>query len=316
MENKNLQINLGSKEEYPIEPFVVDAPQTTTSKEETIEVTVSFKDGETDIEKKEIKKLLILKNIQTDSAIDIKYKTREFDGATATISTIIKLTEDVTGQIEELELEILLAGSEYSIALTPNEIKKLETDKEIIKEITFVVKSEEEKVGVTTDLSYTLNKQKFSKILSQEVNLLENKNDIKVELIKKKNDEEVKIQGRKEHTVKRIVMVLLGLIFCAFFALSFQKFMKVQRTKSHRNKKVKEIQKGKSEGNEQNKDAFLEKVKGRMVLVQTPKPTEGHNKLEEYIKYWKEKGRPEEKIKELLVKEGWLEDVVDVYLNM
>ena len=316
IEDKSLQISLAPGEEYPLEPFIVEAPQTATSKEETIEVTVTFKNGEDDIEKKEIKKLLILRNTQADTAIDIKYKTREFDGATATISTIIKLVEEVTGQIEELELEILLAGSDYSITLTPNEIKKLETEKEIIKEITLVVKNDVEKVGVTTDLMYTVNKQRFSKILSQEVKLTENEEDIKVELIKKRDNEEVKIQGRKEHTVKRIVMVILGLIFCALFALSFQKFLKAQRTKSHRTKKVKEIQKGKPEEEKHNKDAFLEKIKGTVVLVQTPKPADGHNKLEEYIKYWKEKERSEEKIKEALVKEGWLEDVIDVYLNM
>lgn len=54
---------------------------------------------------------------------------------------------------------------------------------------------------------------------------------------------------------------------------------------------------------------------GKLILVETPQPSHDHQTLIEFIQLHKQHGTPSAEIRQMLEKEGWLEEVLDVYLG-
>lgn len=317
-EQKTMRINLGPGEIFDLEQIKTVAPVRSSTTEEQIKVSLAYRKNNEQKQQIETKNIVILKATQFAHMVDVDYTLGKKEKGITTIivntslNTGGELEDQITDQtLKQVKIQALIFSSPYNFEFTAPEITTIITNGFLTKEITTIIPETEERVGINTEVSYTLNEQQYTRTSASMLELKEKeKEGIKVELVKKQDQEELVIKGKKEHIVKRIVMVFLAIILFGLFGMSLMMFLKKQRLKRVRRKQIQEIK-----GEEQQEQGFLQKMKGEIVLLETPKSGEGHEKLEKYIEYWLKKGRDKAKIKELLTKAGWLEEVVDVYIQ-
>ena len=126
-----------------------------------------------------------------------------------------------------------------------------------------------------------------------------------VEVEPEEEPEEVVKITTETDTKKKKILTLIGLaVVLLIIVVVGINITKKLRKKKNIEKSIREL-KGEVEE---------EKEKTRLFLT-VPKPSYDHKELEDYIKQNKTKGLDSEKIKQKLLKAGWLEDVLDEYLK-
>lgn len=319
-EEKAFRLNLAPNEEFTVEPLIITAPFLSTSKEKEIIITVTYQDnGQREITEK--KKILILKNENFDSLIKVEYIKNSLDASNLKVGVNISLNQEAKEkealtpeQVKKIKLDLLAGTATYTIDLSSIEINDLFANGQLQREVLVVLETIEDTTGVNTELTYTINDLSYTKSLAQVVEVIEKEDTatVKVELIKKKDEEALQIKGRQEHIIKRIVFVLLGLVILAFLAMSFYMFLRKQRERRLRKLTMQQI-KGEQVSKEQ---GMVGKMKIMFTELEPPNPEQGHDALEQYAAYWVGKGKSKQYVKEKLLKAGWLEEVVDIYLEM
>lgn len=319
-EEKAFRLNLAPNEEFTVEPLIITAPFLSTSKEKEIIITLTYQDnGQREIIEK--KKILILKNENFESLIKVEYQKNSLDASNLKVGVNISLNQEAKEKealtpekVKKIKLDLLVGTAAYTLDLSPIEINDLFANGQLQREVLVVLETIEDTIGVNTELTYAINDLSYTKSLAQVVEVIEKEDTatVKVELIKKKNEEALQIKGKREHIIKRIVFVLLGLVILAFLAMSFYMFLKKQRERRLRKLTMQQI-KGEQGSKEQ---GMVGKMKIMFTELEPPKPEQGHDALEHYAAYWVGKGKSKQYVKEKLLKAGWLEEVVDIYLEM
>lgn len=320
IEKKAFRMNLGPNEEFTIEPIVVAAPYLSTSKEKEITVTVNYQDnGKQQVI--ETKKILILKNENFESLIKIEFVKKSLDATSLKVGVNISLNQQAKErealtpeQVKKIHLDILMGAESYLVELSPKEITDLFLNGHLQREILVVLKKIDDSIGINTELIYLINDLSYTKSVARVLDIIEEEDNskVKVELIKKKDEAALQIRGQQEHVVRRIVYVLLALVVLAFFTMSLHMFFKKQKESRLRKFTVQRI-KGEQTPQEQ---GFVEKMKTAFMELEPPKPEQGHDALEQYAAYWIARGKSKQYVKEKLLKAGWLEEVVDIYMEM
>ncbi|MEK6922020.1 MAG: hypothetical protein AABX82_09075, partial [Nanoarchaeota archaeon] len=123
----------------------------------------------------------------------------------------------------------------------------------------------------------------------------------------------VMITGEKEQTSNKFfwfVVILVSL--AAVFGGGYYLFLKKQKEEGIK----KSIESMTRTGMEAEKKAvsFLERAK-EIIIHDVPTPEEGYEKLESYLRHALSQGKTHEEIKKILATKGWLEEILDSYLQ-
>jgi len=123
----------------------------------------------------------------------------------------------------------------------------------------------------------------------------------------------VVITGEKEQTSNKFfwfVVILLSL--AALFGGGYFLFLKKQKEEGIK-KSIESMTKTGLEA-EKKSISFLEKAK-EIIIHDVPTPEEGYEKLESYLRHALSQGKTHEEIKKVLAAKGWLEEILDSYLQ-
>ncbi len=120
----------------------------------------------------------------------------------------------------------------------------------------------------------------------------------------------VKVTTHSEHTKQKVKYIAIFISIVVVVGVIVQ-FIITKRKKNRLIRKT--IREIRGENVEVEKSAVAKK--GVFVMMNVPDPGYDHSKLQEYISYCKGRNMETDKIKKKLIDAGWLEDIVDIYLN-
>ncbi len=134
--------------------------------------------------------------------------------------------------------------------------------------------------------------------------------EIPTEEITESETPSVIISGEKEETSKKWGWFIVILAALAGFSFAVVFILKKKEKSAEIKKNIAQI----SGKQEQKKENIFERAKD-MIIHDIPKPDEGYEKLEEFIKHSINQGKTKEEVKKILAAKGWIEDVLEIYLR-
>jgi hypothetical protein len=120
------------------------------------------------------------------------------------------------------------------------------------------------------------------------------------------------ISGEKESTIKKWIFFILVLLLIGFVAVSVKFYVQKHQKAAARKKRIEQISGQETSIGE--KANMFGKAK-EIVIHDAPSPVDGYEKLHSYIQHAVSQGKTGEEIKKVLIAKGWLEDVLDSWIN-